>query len=72
MREPKSQRVVGDPNRSGPEPFEMRSIGARRFHASDPYHAALTVRWPMFLGLIAGAYLFWNSSRAVCRYGQGQ
>ena len=70
MREPKSQRVVGDPNRSGPEPFEMRTIGARRFHASDPYHAALTVRWPVFLGLIAGAYLITAFVFAVL-YGLG-
>ena len=57
MHEPKSMRVVADPHRSGPEPFEMRTIGARRFHPSDPYHAALTVNWPAFLCLIAGAYL---------------
>lgn len=58
MREPKSLRVVADPHRTGPEPFEMHTIGASRFDSSDPYHAALTVRWPVFLGLIAGAYLF--------------
>jgi inward rectifier potassium channel len=56
-RETKSQRIVADPHRKGAEPFEMHTIGASRFDSEDPYHAALTVSWPAFLGLMACAYL---------------
>jgi len=55
--EAKTQRVIADPHRRGAEPFEMHTIGASRFDSEDPYHAALTVSWPAFLGLMACAYL---------------
>ncbi len=56
-RDAKTQRILTDPHRKGAEPFEMHTIGASRFDSEDPYHAALTVSWPAFLGLMACAYL---------------
>lgn len=36
--------------------FELTKIGASRFDLSDPYHLALTVRWPAFLAALVCAY----------------
>jgi inward rectifier potassium channel len=36
--------------------FSYTKIGARRFDLSDPYHMALTVRWPTFLAGALGLY----------------
>lgn len=37
--------------------FEFAKIGASRFDISDPYHLALTVRWPLFVAGLFGSYL---------------
>ena len=37
--------------------FEFAKIGASRFDLSDPYHLALTVRWPLFVSGLFGSYL---------------
>ncbi len=37
--------------------LEFAKIGASRFDLSDPYHLALTVRWPVFVAGLFGSYL---------------
>jgi inward rectifier potassium channel len=36
--------------------FEFKKIGARQFDLSDPYHIALTVHWPTFVGGVFAMY----------------
>lgn len=37
--------------------FEMAQIGVARFDFSDPYHIALTMRWPSF---VAGLFILYG------------
>lgn len=37
--------------------FEFTKIGVRRFDLSDPYHLALTVRWPVF---VTGVFIMYG------------
>jgi len=53
--------------------FQFAKIGASRFDLSDPYHAALTVRWPTFVlgvfalyGLITSAFAALYLARSGC------
>jgi inward rectifier potassium channel len=41
---------------------EMVSTDARRYDWRDPYHALLTLRWPVFLAVVLGYYLAVNAA----------
>ena len=41
-------------------PFEVRKRGVARFDLSDPYHLAVTVSWPAFIGLAFGSAMALN------------
>ncbi len=40
--------------------YEFQKIGVSRFHLSDPYHLAVTLTWPQFLGALLTLYLSVN------------
>jgi inward rectifier potassium channel len=50
-RDPASRVIRTNPG------LEFAKIGASRFDLSDPYHLALTVRWPLFVAGLFGSYL---------------
>ncbi len=45
--------------------FELGKIGVSRFDWRDPYHFALTIRWPAFVLYVFSAYFFITSLFAV-------
>jgi inward rectifier potassium channel len=45
--------------------FEIAKIGASEFELSDPYHAALTVRWPTFVASVFSLYVLITSFFAM-------
>src|SRR6478735_11186585 len=50
-------------NRDGS--FTSRRVGFSALSYLNGYHALLTISWPRFLGIVAGAYLVLNALFAV-------
>jgi len=58
-------RHDGDPVRFKVGSSELTKLGTKRFDLSDPYHLALTMRWPNFFAACLAIYLGLNLAFAV-------
>ena len=58
-------RHDGDPVRFKVGSSELTKLGTKRFDFGDPYHIALTMRWPGFFGACLAIYLALNLAFAV-------
>jgi inward rectifier potassium channel len=55
-----TRRRSPTPMRIGREEFGMSKVGASLFDLSDPYHTAVSLSWPGFIGLMILAWLAIN------------
>jgi len=58
-------RHDGDPVRFKVGNSELTKLGAKRYDFSDPYHLALTMRWPNFFAACLAIYLAINLAFAL-------